>query len=155
MRFMFLTRLSVRSATLKPMAQLVYPFSLMTSYALRQKFQQLHKTLHKTHTHQGNRTFVETTSIKASFAIDAINHHFEVHSSTTLTRKREAHLSTTALCVSFQFSLSTSVPMSGFSFCRFTPATLAPLHTGTGGGRGGLSAIAQTHLPIKQTSAPC
>lgn len=41
------------------------------------------------------------------------------------------YLSTTALCVAFHCSLSVSVPMSGFSFCKLTPATLAPLQTGT------------------------
>lgn len=43
-----------------------------------------------------------------------------------------AYLSTTALCVAFHCSLSSSLPMSGFSFCKLTPATFAPLHTGTG-----------------------
>lgn len=41
------------------------------------------------------------------------------------------YLFTTILCVSFQFSLSESVPMSGFNVCRLTPATFVPLHTGT------------------------
>ncbi len=41
------------------------------------------------------------------------------------------YLSTTILWVSFQFSSSQSVPMSGFSVCRLTPATFVPLHTGT------------------------
>lgn len=41
------------------------------------------------------------------------------------------YLSTTILWVSFQFSSSQSVPISGFSVCRLTPATFVPLQTGT------------------------
>lgn len=41
------------------------------------------------------------------------------------------YLSTTILWVSFQFSSSPSVPMSGFNLCRLTPATFVPLQTGT------------------------
>lgn len=42
------------------------------------------------------------------------------------------HPSTTFLWTSFQFSLSPSVPICGFRLWRETPATLTPLHTGTG-----------------------
>lgn len=41
------------------------------------------------------------------------------------------YLSTTCLWTSFQFSLSLSVPMAGFSSWRETPATLTPLQTAT------------------------
>ena len=55
-----------------------------------------------------------------------------------------AYLSTTILCTSFQFSLSLSVPISGFSSWRETPATFTPLHTATIGSWGKISILSLT-----------
>lgn len=68
-----------------------------------------------------------TMEVIYNFAKDEVNPH-----NTSNSPHLPTYLSTTILCTSFQFSLSWSVPISGFSSWRDTPATFTPLHTATG-----------------------